>query len=70
MKKCKSHVFAVIISQMDVVYQVILFLLTAIEFINDIFNPEEKIEKRLEAMEHSINQKLDSISKCNHLQDD
>ncbi|MGB8035532.1 MAG: hypothetical protein WCF03_17090 [Nitrososphaeraceae archaeon] len=42
----------------------------AIEFINDIFNPEEKIEKRLEAMEHRINQKLDSISRCNRLQED
>lgn len=39
-------------------------------FINDIFNPEEKIEKRLEAMEHRINQKLDSISRCNRLQED
>jgi hypothetical protein len=44
--------------------------LRAIEFINDIFNPEEKIEKRLEAMEHRINQKLDSISRCNRLQED
>ena len=42
----------------------------AIEFINEIFNPEEKIEKRLEVMEHKISQKLDSISKCNHLQED
>lgn len=41
----------------------------AIEFINDIFNPIERVEKQIEqfieTMEKRINQKLDSILNCN-----
>jgi hypothetical protein len=38
---------------------------TPIEVINDVFNPQERIEKRLEAMEQRINQRFDSIFKSN-----
>jgi hypothetical protein len=41
-----------------------------VEFVNDVFNPEQRLEKRLEAMEQRINQRLDSIipkCSCNHI---
>ena len=35
----------------------------AMEFINDVFNPQERLEKLVEAMRQEMNQKLDSITK-------